>query len=225
MPRWQLLHGWVERCRRLRSWYLLRVCIQRLLELRSGHLSVARRLQVVCELRRWLSVSVDRPRLSCSLPRWELLLGRYRPRGCLSDRNVFVVTVEQLLKLRCRHLSSLCRVLGLLSLSCRKLLRHYRAFDGEWHLRARELLCCLGEQLHTLLEQHVLGRVGLDRVCDLQWRSVLGRWLDVVHRFMPSRPVRCVGRLLWMRCRDVVECSDCDFAIYLLKLRRWLILG
>ncbi len=33
----------------------------------------------------------------------------------------------------------------------RELLRHHRSRSREWQLRAGELLCSLGEQLHELL--------------------------------------------------------------------------
>ena len=78
MPRGQPLHGWVECCGHLPSWHVLWVCSERMLKLRSGHLSVKYRLSIVRELRSWVSVFLNRPRLRCRLPRWELLLGRYR---------------------------------------------------------------------------------------------------------------------------------------------------
>ena len=96
-------------------------------------------------------MSLYRPRLRCSLPRRKLLLGRYGSHGRLPDRIVLVIFVERLLKLRRRHLPSLDRGLGLLWLYGRELLRHHRSRSREWQLRARELLCILGEQLHELL--------------------------------------------------------------------------
>ena len=72
-------------------------------------------------------------------------------------------------------------------------------------LRARELFYGIGEQLHELLEQHVLGRVGLKRLRGLQQRAVCGRRLNVVHRILPCRPVQCGGHMLRMCGRDVFE--------------------
>jgi hypothetical protein len=93
MPRGQLLHGWVERCGHLPRWHLLWGLGKRLLELCSGYLPIKYRLGIVCELRGGISVYLDRPRLPCSLPRWELLLGRCVSCGRLPDRIVLVVIV------------------------------------------------------------------------------------------------------------------------------------
>ncbi len=161
MPRGQLLHGRIERCGHLPRWHLLWFLGKRMHYLCSGYLPIKCRLGIVCELRGGISVYLDRPRLRCSLPCWELLLGRYGSRGRLPDRIVLVVIVERLLKLRRRHLPSLDRGLGLLELYGRELLRHHWSLSRDWQLRSRELLCCFGEQLHELLEQHVLGLVGL----------------------------------------------------------------
>ena len=161
MPRGQLLHGRVERFGHVPSWHLLWVFGKRMHELCSGYLPIKYRIGIVCELRGWVSVHLDWPCLHCGLPRWELLLGRHRSRSRLLDRIVLCVFIKRLLKLRRRHFPSLTRGLGLLGLYRRELLWLHRSHRREWQLRARELLCCLGEQLRELLEQHVFGRIRL----------------------------------------------------------------
>ena len=62
--------------------------------------------------------------------------------------------------LRSRPIRLIDRSSGLYGV-CRWYLPSVRRVELMRQLRARELLCGLGEQLHELLEQHVLGRVGL----------------------------------------------------------------
>ena len=87
----------------------------------------------------------------------------------------------------------------------RELLRLGRACIRERRLCTRVVLDGVGDQLHELLKQHVLGRPRLWCLLCLQRWAVLGRWLNGMHRFMPRRPVRFAERLRRLPGWNVVE--------------------